>query len=554
MSRPPRRAYHRPGRSTEDVRSEVDEELDHHLDLVARELMEEGWSESDARREAERRFGDLEATRDYCTRESDRARTGEERRMGLDTLRQDLAYALRTLRRAPTYAIVVVLTLAIGIALDTLVFSVMNPYLFRPLPYEAPEGLVHLGGVDPLEGWDLGRFSSPQHADLEARARSLEEIAGYYYGTVNLTGDAGAERVMVSWVTGDLFELLGVEGAEGRVIRPEDDRPGAEDVVVLGHGLFTRRFGADPSIVGRTIRFDGTPVTVIGVAPADFNFPFNAIQAWVPMRADPVADARDGMRTLLIGRLAEGWSEQAAADELTQIATELGATYPEADGRYSGIALHPLREALNFAWDILRPAFLILLIGVSLVLVIACVNVASLTLARASTRNREVAVRAAVGADRGRIVRQLLVESGVLALVGGLLGVGLAYLGTRLVGGLIPAELYRVGEISVDGRVLAFSAVVTLATPLAFGLAPALAAVRSDLASALKEGGAGAGSGRGALRGRRLLVLAEVALAVILVTGTGLMVRSLDNALSTDVGFPAVSGDEFGIYSRPSGS
>jgi predicted permease len=466
-------------------------------------------------------------------------RSSEKRFMNWDELRQDLVYAFRTLRRSPGYTSVVLLTLGVGIALNTLVFSVMNPFLFRPLPYTAPQELVHLGGLDPLSGWDGGRFSLPQLADFQEQSRAFQGMAGYYYGSVNVTGDVAAEQVTSSWVTGNLFPLLGVTPSLGRILGPQDDEPGGPPVVLLGHGLWMRRFGGDPGIVGKDIRLDGVLHTVAGVLPTEFNFPFNAVEMWLPMRARPTEEARSDMGTLVIGRLGDGWTPRSALEEINSVHGQLARLYPESDGRYQAIVLKPLREALNFASDILGPAFLILLVGMGLVLVIACVNVTSLNLARLGSRTREVGLRQALGAGRRRLVRQFLVEAMVLAMGGGILGVGLAYLGTNLLTGLVPPDLYRVGEVSLDGRVLAFSGLVALSTPLFFALAPAWTATRKAIAQLLQEGSRGSGTGRRALRGRRILVVAEVTMAVALVSGTGLMVRSLANAMSTDVGFRA---------------
>jgi putative ABC transport system permease protein len=466
-------------------------------------------------------------------------RLAEKRFMNWDELRQDLVYAFRTLRRSPGYTAVVLLTLGVGIALNTLVFSVMNPFLFRPLPYSAPEELVHLGGLDPLSGWDGGRFSSPQIADLQDQSRAFQGLAGYFYGSVNVTGDVAAEQVTSSWVTGNLFPLLGVTPSFGRTLGPQDDEPGAPPVVILGQGIWMRRFGGDPGIVSKDIRLDGVLHTVVGVLPTEFNFPFNAVEMWLPMRAQPTEEARSDMGTMVVGRLGDGWTSGTASEEINRVHGQLAALHPDSDGQYQAIVLKPLREALNFASDIIGPAFLILLVGMGLVLVIACVNVTSLNLARLGSRTREVGLRQALGAGRPRLVRQFLVEAVVLALGGGILGVGLAYLGTNLLKGLVPPDLYRVGEVSLDGRVLAFSGLVALATPLFFALAPAWTVTRKAITQLLQEGSRGSGTGRRALRGRRILVVAEVTMAVALVSSTGLMVRSLVNAMSTDVGFGA---------------
>ena len=537
MNRGPRRAFRRTGGTLRDAQAEVDEELAFHLDACVEELVAEGWPSADARAEAERRFGDLRTTREICSRDNAHTRNRQRRGNRMDELRQDLRFALRTLWRRPTYAAVVVATLAAGIALNTLVFSFMNPYLLRPLPYADADRLVAIGGVDRLEGWDLGRFSTPQIVDLKAGSRAFESIGHYYYGSTNLSTENGAEQIGMARMSGNLFEMLGVDAALGRTLGEADDQAGAPAVVVLSEGLWTSRYGASPATVGSTIRLDGEPHTVVGVMPGAFNFPYNAIDMWLPRLADPGALDRTGQSDLVVGRLAAGATASSALAELTRVQGELATRWPETDGGYEAIAVKPLRQALNFAWTIIQPAFLILLAAVALVLLIACVNVASITLARSESRQREMAVRAAVGAGRGRLTRQLLVESVILAGLGGLVGISLASLGTSLVGGLLPGELFRVGEVSLDGRVLLFSVVLTLATPLVFGLAPSLAVARTSLAAVMRTAGGGVGAGRGGSRARKVLVVTQVTLAVVLVASTGLMVRSFANATSADLGF-----------------
>lgn len=458
--------------------------------------------------------------------------------MWWEDLRQDLKYATRTLFRSPTYSLVVIVTLAAGIAANTTIFSLMNPYLFRPLPFAQADELVHLGGFDPVEGWDGGRFSAAQIADLEERSRAFEEIGYYYYGTANLTGGDRAERRNVGRMSGNMFSILGTPTLMGRYLTPGDAGPDGPDVVVMGETLWAERYASDPRILGSTISLDGRPHTVVGVMPEEFTFPFGGLYLWTPTRDDPLQSSRQNMWALPVGRLAPGWDRERARAELTAIQTELASIHPEVDGQYESVSVKPLREALNFAWSILRMAFYLLLGAVFFVLVIACVNVASLTLARASIRGREVAVRSAVGADRARLVRQLVTESFLLAVVGGSLGVLLAYLATGMLNGLIPVDLYKVGDISVDGRVLVFTAVVTLATPFVFGLAPALSVARAPLVDALRSGG-GAGATRKSLWSRQALVIVEVTLAIVLVTGTGLMVRSLRAVSAVELGFDA---------------
>ncbi len=271
--------------------------------------------------------------------------------------------------------------------------------------------------------------------------------------------------------------------------------------------------------------------------PPTFNFPYGEVKMWVPMREDVALEPRDRHMILPVGRLNAGWPRDKAREELEGIQRDLAATYPKADGQFAGVTAIPLREALNFAYDVLVIGFSLLLGAVGLVLLMACVNVASLTLARMSARSREVAVRVAIGAGRGRLVRQLLTESLLLALIGGSLGTLLAFCAAPVVGPIIPEAIFRVGDVAIDGTVLAFTILVTLLTPLAFGLAPALVAARTSLADALKEGGRGGPAG--SMRGRRALVVAEITMAIVLITGTGLMLRSFLEIQNVDIGFRA---------------
>ncbi|HKJ02249.1 MAG TPA: ABC transporter permease, partial [Longimicrobiales bacterium] len=474
MSSPFKRAFRLDRTSAHDARSSVDDELAFHLEEAVEELVERGWTRKEAEAEARRKFGDLEATRAYCAEVQTKRGREERRAMSMDNSWQDLKYALRTLRKTPGYSALVVATLAFGIAATTTIFSAMTPYLLRPLPYGSPEALVQVNQVNPITGWDMDRFSYPQVLDWSERSRAFESMGAYAYGAANLTGPQGPEQAQYSLVTANLFgEVLRTEPFLGRGFLPEEGRPGAEPVALLGESLWRRRYNADPTILGRAITVDGVQRTVVGVMPQRFNFPFGSARLWMPLVEDAAAP-RERMNAQIVARLNEGWTVEGARTELEGIQAELGALHPEADGRMDGVTVKPLREALNFVWDIMSVSFAILLGAVVFVLLIACVNVASLTLARGSGRRREVAVRAALGAPRGRLIRQLLTESLVLSMAGGALGLLLSWWAVTLIGPVLPDDLYRIGDIEIDGTVLAFSSILTLLTPLAFGLIPAL--------------------------------------------------------------------------------
>ena len=456
----------------------------------------------------------------------------------IDTLRHDLGQALRSLRRRPTFAALAVATLALGIGATTAIFSVVNGVLLRPLPYQRPAEvmMVHTR----LDGVPGKEFSPPEYWDLRERNRSFSRIAAFSNGTLTLTGSGTPERFDAGYVSADAIPLLGVAPALGRSFAAEEDLPGRPPVVLLSDGLWKRRFGADPRIVGRTLILDDRPTTVIGVMPPGFQLPTHylgtGMEAWTLLQLDPVAERSErGWHWLsVIGRLRPGVDHLSAEREVGGIMSAMVKEYPnEYDEAFTGSVTASAEQLVG---DI-RPILLVLMGAVALLLLIAAANVASLFLARAEERHREIAVRAALGARAGRIVRQLLTESATLAVVGGAAGLLLAAYGTRALVAAAPPTLPRLDAIGLDLPVLAFTAVISIVTGLLFGLAPAWYAARPDLSRALTDGGRGGSAGARRQRFRRGLVVTQIALALVLVVAAGLLIRSFERMRGVDPGF-----------------
>jgi putative ABC transport system permease protein len=461
----------------------------------------------------------------------------------VDTFLQDLRYAGRTLLRSPGFTAIALLTLALGIGANSAVFSVVRAVLLRPLPYPAPERLVRVYTIG-REG-DLSVFSPANFRDARTANRSLEHMSFATRAGLNLTGRGDAIQLDAARVGQDFFQTLGVRPLLGRWLLPEENEPGRDRVVVLSHALWQQRFGGDAAIVGRTVRLDGEPYEVVGVMPEGFSYP-EGREAWVPMEYDAsfLGEQNRGSYFLpAFGRLKPGVSAEAAATELAAIGRRLEQEHPETNTGWK-MTVVPLREAMVGE---VRPALLVLLGAVGLVLLIACANVANLLLARATAREGEMAVRAALGASRARMVRQLLTESLLLGTVGGGLGLLLALWGAHWLLELRPRGIPRLDGVGVDATVVAFTAGVAVITGLLFGVIPALQSTRAGLSGALKEGGRGALGRRGSARVRDALVVAEMALALVLLAGAGLLVRSFVTLRSVDPGFRGESVLTFGI-------
>jgi putative ABC transport system permease protein len=454
------------------------------------------------------------------------------------TLWQDVRYGFRTLSKNPGFTAVAVLALALGIGANSAIFSVVNAVLLNPLPFPEEGQLLRLGeGTRGQPLAERGSFSFPDYRDVRAQARTLAHVAAYLNSGAILTG-AGLEEEQVHGadVTPEYFAVLGVQPELGRVLSDDDNHPNA-DAVVIGHSLWQRRFGGRRDIVGQQLKLGSSTMTVVGVMPEGFQYPFRGYRQdfWEPLddRPDPAREQRDNRGFNIIARMKPGVTVAQANAELDTISRRLEQQYPDSNTTVlvAGASMHD-----DVTRDV-RPALLILLGAVAFVLLIACANVANLMLARATARHREIAVRTALGASRWRIVRQLLVESLLLALAGGAGGLLLAVWGAAVLVAASPADIPRVEQVGLDARVVVFTLLVSALTGVAFGLVPALQASKTDLTGALKEGGRGTTEGFRRNRARSLLVVAEVALSLVLLIGAGLLIRSFVRLMQTDPGF-----------------
>ncbi len=459
----------------------------------------------------------------------------------MDSFIQDFRHALRTLVRSPGFTVVAVLTLALGIGASTAIFTVVNGVLLRPLPYAQPERLVELSHINAGEGVADGAFSEPDFLDLQRAVPQFAHLAGYWYAPgqsgMDLMGDGEPMRMSGAFVTPEFFPAMGVDAAVGRTLRPEEGVAGGPRSIVLSHGLWTRRYGADPGIVGRRVRLDGEPFTVVGVMPRSFQYPAREVDAWLPLAIfgpDDIGRSRDSRFMTVVGRLAPGATLAAARQKTEAALAGLARQYPETNEGWGSAAIVPLGDALLGR---VRPALLVLLGAVVVVLLIACANLANLLFVRGETRRRDVAIRVALGIRRGRLVRQHLAESLLLALAGGALGFGIARVGVKWLVAMGAGDLPRADSIRVDGVVAAFTLLLVLATAALFGAWPAVRAARGEPGQALRGGGRGGSVGRERAAARSGIVVVETALAVVLLMGAGLMLKSLWRLANVDPGF-----------------
>jgi predicted permease len=508
-----------------EVEQELDEELRFHLEKEVEQNIARGMSAAEARRAALVRFGGVEKIKEEC-RDVRGVRPLEE-------LWQDLRYGLRMLIKNPGFTAVALIVLALGVGANTSLFSVVNTVLLRPLPFPGSERLIWFDGVNQPRGITASNLSAADYSDWEKQAGAFESMAAYVTGSANLSDVGGEpERVQRVSVTAGFFPVIGVGPALGRALSAGDESPGAEDVVVLSHALWQRRFGADASVLGSRVVVNGKPVTVVGVMPPAFDYPRQS-QMWTPFKPERSADKRDNRYLNVLARLKPGVSVEEAQAQVDTISGRLGQQYPETNGGWSA-RLTGLRERM--VKDV-RTSLLLLLGAVGFVLLIACANVANLLLARAAARRREIALRTALGAGRLRIIRQLLTESLLLAALGGALGLALSFFLTDLLVAISPSNLPRLNEVGMDWRVLGFTAGVVCVVGLLFGLAPAIQASKADLNEALKEGSRGSSEGRGRNRVRAALVVSEVAISLLLLVGAGLLIRSFLQLREVNAGF-----------------
>jgi predicted permease len=511
------------------VRDEVDEELRFHIEQTVERLVGEGMSEPQARAEAARRFGSAERIG---------ARTSREDQAWLrlssvwDSLAQDVRFAGRMLRRSPIFAGVAVLTLGLGLGAATSIFSVVQAVLLEPPSFRVPDRLVHVWEENRDEGWSNGTLSPADFFDVRERVAALEGAAGYGTGIVTISGDDLAEAVRAGWVTGDFFDVLGVHPISGRGFLSTETWSDAAPTVVLSDELWARRWSRDPAIVGSTLLVDEVARRVVGVMPPRVHFPELSTDLWVPMQWSPEGPRqrwfRDERFVYVVARLREGVSIDVARDQLAASMRELASERPDTN-RGVDAGLTPLRESLTGA---ARAPLLLLLGATGLLLLLTCANLANLLLVRAGRRADEIGLRAALGADRPRIVRQLLTESTTLALVGGGLGIALGVAGTRGLLALQPPDAWRIAEVPVDGTVLAVAVLLTLASGLVFGLAPVLHVPRGRWTASAR-----ATSGRVGRNASRALVTSEIALSVVLLSGAALTARTFVSLRQVDPGF-----------------
>ena len=470
----------------------------------------------------------------------------------MTTLLQDIKYALRTLARSPGYAAVTILTLALGIGANTAIFSVVNGVLLKPLPYPQPDRLELITSQFPSLGFDKFWISPPEYLEFKQRNRSFEDVGGYRSGSVNLGTPERPQRVNSAVVTSELLGVLGVEPLRGRLFTAADAVPGAEDVAIVSYDTWRNEFGGDESLIGRDVKIDGAPTRIVGIMPRGYDLNDERVEVYLPLTLDPATlPKRRGNHFLyLVGRLKPGVTpQQASADIESMLANWRALSGGHSpDPKEHRLQLEPLKTEVVGG---ISTALWVLQGAVGFVLLIACANLANLILARAETRQKEFAIRSALGAGRMRLLRQFLTEGVLLALVGGVVGAALGFAGLKLLLAANPDSIPRVSGITLDPSVLVFTIAISVLTGLLFGMAPLLHLRQQVVTLSLKESGQRSTAGTARTRVRSGLVMAEVALAVVLVVGAGLLLRSFEKLMQVDAGFNRTNLTTFGLVLPP---
>jgi predicted permease len=547
--------------SPDEIEREVDDEVGLHIEMRAKDFERKGLDSKAARLAARRRFGDAERYRKEMSEIKNGHVTRQERCRYWDEIRQDIRFGLRQLSKKPALALMIVALLAIGLGVNTAIFSVVKPVLLEPLPYESPHQLVMI--------WDTRKGqSSPvsylNFQDWRTANKSFDDIGTFDYTSFNLTGQGEPERLAGSMVSAGLFEILRVQPVLGRTLLPEEDRPGARPAVLISYRLWQRRFGADPDLVGKSITLDGEPFTIIGVMPAGFEIPSPWTRGekkdlWmshhIPEINKPLLSNRGSHLLLSLARLKEGVSIEEAQEEMDLIAGRLEQQYPDTN-KETGVRISPLHEELLGKTG----GQLMMLLGAAgLVLLVVCGNVAGLLMAKATTRQSEVAVRSALGASRARLIRQLLIENLPLAFLGGAIGLLLAHWGLFALRSILPTNIPRIDTVTIDGWVFAFTLWLSFVTGLIFSIAPAWATAKTELTSSLKEGRGYSPASGGRSRVSNLLVVAQFALTLVLANAAALMLQSYFELRGRDYGFDTddvlilgltIKGSEYESQSR----
>jgi putative ABC transport system permease protein len=518
-----------------EARNDVDAELSFHVEMRVRELVERGESPERARELALRRFGNYEDSREACVVISERRERMMARTEYVSELGQDIAYALRMLRRTPGFTVIALIALALGIGANTAIFSVVHGVLLQSLPFQNPGRLYEVRMLYP-DGTFYTGVSAPDFASVREENRVFEQVEAYSPGTFTLLGAGEPREVRGVNVSDGLFRMLGLDVAIGRGFLREEHQPGRGGVTVLGHGFWQRTFGGDHSVLGRTVTVGGQPYTIVGVLAPGASLTTPA-DMYAPLEYDErfSATAEAGRRSeflAVLGRSRPGLELKQVDDDLRRVGSRLQVAFPRSNEglTFNAIGLHQL-----IVGDVRTP-LLVLMGAVAFVLLVACVNVANLLLARASARQAELAVRTALGAGRMRLFRQLLTEAVVLGLAGGLCGLAIAYWGTQALIAAQPADIPRLDEVGLSPAVVLFTLAVSLLTSILFSVLPALQTTRGTLTEALQEGGR-SGTGSTGQRTRTALVVAEMALAVVLLVGAGLLIRSFVELMRVQPGF-----------------